>query len=83
MDTNAPTKSFDAPKEADWHRAISEAAYYIALKRKFLGEHALDDWLMAEQQVRQVISPDFSSDADDHTTSAIAWGGENPDAIPD
>jgi len=36
---------------------ISQAAYYLAEKRGFLGEHSLDDWLAAEQQVRQVISP--------------------------
>jgi hypothetical protein len=36
---------------------IAEAAYYLAQKRGFLGKHSLDDWLAAEQQVRQVISP--------------------------
>jgi len=36
---------------------IAEAAYYLAQKRGFPGEHALDDWLAAEQQVRDVISP--------------------------
>ncbi len=35
---------------------IAEAAYYLAQKRGFLGKHALDDWLAAEQQIRQVIS---------------------------
>ena len=49
--------SFDAPQEAEWHRMIAEAAYYLAQKRGFLGEYSLDDWLAAEQQVRQVISP--------------------------
>lgn len=39
---------------------ISEAAYYLAEKRGFLGEHSLGDWLVAEQQVRQVISPEPS-----------------------
>jgi len=34
---------------------IAEAAYYLAEKRDFVGEHALDDWLAAEQQVRQNI----------------------------
>jgi hypothetical protein len=42
---------------------IAEAAYYLALKRGFSGEHALDDWLAAEQQVRQAISPVSDSDA--------------------
>lgn len=36
---------------------IAETAYYLAEKRGFRGGHALDDWLAAEQQVRQVISP--------------------------
>ena len=54
--TESPPRSFDPPQEADWHRAIAEAAYYLAQKRGFTGEQALDDWLDAEQQVRQVIS---------------------------
>jgi hypothetical protein len=49
--------SFDPPQEAQWHRMIAEAAYFIAEKRRFAGQHSLDDWLAAEQQVRQVISP--------------------------
>jgi hypothetical protein len=36
---------------------IAEAAYHLAETRGFLGEHSLDDWLAAEQQIRQVISP--------------------------
>jgi hypothetical protein len=42
---------------------IAEAAYYLAQKRGFTGENALDDWLAAEQEIRQVISPIVSSDA--------------------
>jgi hypothetical protein len=56
----APRKkpsSFDPPQEPQWHRMIAEAAYFIAEKRRFVGQHSLDDWLAAEQQVRQVISP--------------------------
>jgi Protein of unknown function (DUF2934) len=34
---------------------ISEAAYYLAEKRGFIGEHALDDWLAAERLVRKII----------------------------
>jgi hypothetical protein len=41
---------------------IAEAAYYLAQKRGFLGEYSLDDWLAAEQQVRQVISPVSNSE---------------------
>jgi hypothetical protein len=51
-------RSFDPPQEPEWHRMIAEAAYYLAEKRGFLGEHSLGDWLVAEQQVRQVISPE-------------------------
>jgi Protein of unknown function (DUF2934) len=49
--------SFYQPQEPEWHRFIAEAAYYLAQKRGFMGGHSLDDWLTAEQQVRQVISP--------------------------
>jgi hypothetical protein len=57
MDTNSKSPSFYRPQEPDWHRAIAEAAYYLAQKRGFTGEHALDDWLDAEQQLKHVISP--------------------------
>ena len=53
----AKPSSFDAPQEPEWHRMIAEAAYFISERRGFVGEHSLDDWLAAEQQVRQVISP--------------------------
>jgi hypothetical protein len=53
--------SFDSPQEPEWHRMIAEAAYYLAQKRGFEGENALDDWLAAEQQVREVISPKIKS----------------------
>jgi Protein of unknown function (DUF2934) len=49
--------SFHPPQQPEWHRMIAEAAYFIAEKRRFVGEHSLDDWLTAEQQVRQVITP--------------------------
>jgi Protein of unknown function (DUF2934) len=55
--SEAKTSSFDSPQEPEWHRMIAEAAYYLAQKRNFTGENALDDWLVAEQQVRDVISP--------------------------
>jgi len=56
-------RSFDPPQEPEWHRMIAEAAYYLAQQRGFLGEHSLDDWLAAEQQVRQVISPNLDTEA--------------------
>jgi hypothetical protein len=49
-------------QEPEWHRMIAEAAYYLAQKRGFCGEHSLEDWLAAEQQVRQVISPILDSE---------------------
>lgn len=58
----SPPRSFDPPQEADWHRAIAEAAYHLAQERGFASEHALDDWLAAEQQVRQAISPTLDSE---------------------
>jgi hypothetical protein len=48
---------------------IAEAAYYRAQKRGFTGENALEDWLAAEQQVRQVISPSLDSEATMKDTS--------------
>jgi hypothetical protein len=57
------SRSFDPPEEPEWHRAIAEAAYYLAQKRGFTGENALDDWLAAEQEIRQVISPIVGSGA--------------------
>ncbi len=53
-------RSFHPPQEPEWHRMISEAAYYLAQKRGFLGKHALEDWLAAELQVREAISPVLS-----------------------
>ena len=62
MDTNSQSPSFYRPQEPDWHRAIAEAAYYLAQNRGFAGEYALDDWLAAERHVRQVISPTLDSE---------------------
>jgi hypothetical protein len=42
---------------------IAEAAYYLAQKRGFTGKNSLDDWLQAEQEIRQVISPTVDSEA--------------------
>jgi hypothetical protein len=57
MASSSERRSFEPPQESEWHRMIAEAAYYLAEKRGFIGEHSLGDWLAAEQQVRQVISP--------------------------
>jgi hypothetical protein len=56
-------RSFDSTQEPEWHRMIAEAAYYLAQKRGFTGENTLDDWLAAEQEIRQVISPSSSGRA--------------------
>jgi hypothetical protein len=56
-------RSFDSPQEPEWHRMIAEAAYYLAQKRGFTGGNALDDWLAAEQEMRQVISPIVGAEA--------------------
>ena len=50
-------KSFDAPREPEWHRLISEAAYYRAEQRGFEPGAELEDWLQAESEVRARISP--------------------------
>jgi hypothetical protein len=50
-------KAFEAPAEAEWHRMIAEAAYFSAESRNFAPGHALDDWLLAEQDVRRITSP--------------------------
>ena len=60
LESQAPLserRSFSPPAEAEWHRMISEAAYYLAEKRKFASGLALDDWLRAEQAVRAVLVP--------------------------
>ncbi len=47
--------SYSAPAEAEWHRRISQVAYHLAEKRQFATGHALDDWLAAEQIVRDQL----------------------------
>jgi Protein of unknown function (DUF2934) len=49
--------SFDPPAEPEWHRMIAEAAYFKAEKRAFAPGHALEDWLCAERDVKEIISP--------------------------
>jgi len=53
--TPAKSSSFDPPMESDWHRMVSEAAYFIAEKRGFGPGRALDDWLDAELMVREIL----------------------------
>jgi hypothetical protein len=48
--------SFDPPMESEWHRMISEAAYFFAEKRGFAPGRTLDDWLEAELKVKDVLA---------------------------
>jgi hypothetical protein len=48
--------SFDAPAEADWHRMISEAAYYRALRREFSAQSALEHWIAAEREIKDLLT---------------------------
>jgi hypothetical protein len=52
----SPSRAFDPPEEAVWHRMIAEAAYYRAQKVEFAGESALEHWLAAEEEIRQVLT---------------------------
>ena len=54
--TRSKSSSFDPPHQPDWHRMIAEAAYFRAQHRGFEGDHRLEDWLAAEQQVRTQLS---------------------------
>ena len=36
---------------------ISVAAYYLAERRDFAAGQSLDDWLRAEEQIKQSIKP--------------------------
>jgi len=36
---------------------IAEAAYYLALQRKFEPGHEVEDWLLAESQIDRVVTP--------------------------
>jgi hypothetical protein len=47
---------FYPPMESEWHRMISEAAYFLAEKRHFQPGRALSDWLEAERQVREAFT---------------------------
>jgi len=42
--------------ESDWHRMVSEAAYFLAEKRGFEPGRMLDDWLEAELKVRDMLT---------------------------
>jgi len=70
-------------QEPEWHRMIAEAAYYLAQKRGFSGEHSLEDWLAAEQQVRQVISPILDSKVTMTDTDGVQGDAKKPDKTID
>ncbi len=46
------SSSFDSPMESNWHRMISEAAYFLAEMRGFEPGRLMDDWLEAELNVK-------------------------------
>jgi Protein of unknown function (DUF2934) len=54
--TKAKPAGFDPPQQPDWHRMIAEAAYYRAQTRGFEGDRRLEDWLVAEQEVKHQLS---------------------------
>jgi hypothetical protein len=58
MESSAPSPlaAFNPPEEAEWHRMISVAAYFLAEQRGFAAGRNLDDWLRAEQQIKDSIS---------------------------
>lgn len=58
MDKNdvSPSRAFDPPEEAVWHRMIAEAAYYRARNAQFAGESALAHWLAAEEEIRALLT---------------------------
>ena len=56
VDSMRTTRSFAPPAEAEWHRMISEAAFYLAEKRGFTSGHALEDWLAAEALIKQRLA---------------------------
>jgi ADP-ribose pyrophosphatase YjhB (NUDIX family) len=47
--------TFDQPEEPEWHRMISVAAYYLAEQRGFAPGRSLDDWLQAEDQIKESL----------------------------
>lgn len=51
----AKSSSFDPPMESDWHRMISEAAYFLAKERAFAPGNTLEDWVRAELQIKKAL----------------------------
>jgi Protein of unknown function (DUF2934) len=49
------TASFNPPNESDWHRMISEAAYFIAARRNFAAGDETADWLAAEANIKALL----------------------------
>ena len=45
-----------ADPESEWRKMVSEAAYYLAQKRKFAPGSEIEDWLQAEAQVEFEIA---------------------------
>jgi len=56
--SKSKSRGFDPPAEAEWHRMISEAAYFLAERRAFAPGNALEDWLRAEQEIKALLGGD-------------------------
>jgi Protein of unknown function (DUF2934) len=59
MNTGRPRTAkpggFLPPMEAEWHRMISEAAYFRAERRGFAPGGALQDWLEGEVEIKELL----------------------------
>ncbi len=53
---SATLPAFTAPAEGEWHLMIAEAAYYRAEKRGFMAGYSLEDWLVAETEIKGMHS---------------------------
>jgi hypothetical protein len=51
---SATLPAFAPPTAGHWHWMISEAAYYRAEKRGFVAGYSLDDWLIAEAEIKRM-----------------------------
>lgn len=55
--TRLESKSGAEPPSGDiLHEMIAEAAYFLAQRRAFAGNHAMEDWLEAQDQVNSMLA---------------------------
>lgn len=55
-DESATLPTFTPRAEGQWHLMIAEAAYYRAEKRGFVAGYSLEDWLVAESEIKGMHS---------------------------